>query len=206
MQEGMAQTNTQKSLDSTQKGKAVILSAPSGSGKTSIVKGLLSRCVNLEFSISACTRPRRSHEQDGIDYYFLALQEFKDKIEQGEFIEYEEVYENTYYGTLKSEIERIWNQGKHVIFDVDVKGGLQLKSHFKDAALALFISVPSFEVLEQRLRSRETESEAHIQERLEKSKEEMAYENSFDQVIINDRLEDAIREVESLIQDFTTVS
>src|SRR6187402_1043891 len=148
-------------------GKLLIFCAPSGSGKTTIVKHLLATNSNLGFSISACTRDRRGrHEINGKDYYFLTPDEFKTKIDNNEFVEYEEVYPGAYYGTLKSEIERVWSEGKHVIFDVDVKGGLSLKKYYKERALAVFVKVPSMEVLEERLRERKTDSEESISARL----------------------------------------
>lgn len=157
-------------------GKAFIFSAPSGSGKTTIVKHLLSSRNDLGFSISACTRDKRGrHEVHGKDYYFLSPQEFKQKIDDDEFIEWEEVYEGNFYGTLKSEIQRIWDSGKHVIFDVDVKGGLQLKEYFGDKALAVFVKVPSLDTLEERLKDRGTESEESLSRRIYKAKFEMSF-------------------------------
>jgi len=184
------------------KGKSLILSAPSGSGKTTIVKHLLQRDLNLEFSISACSREARKNEVDGKDYYFLSVEEFRKGIEKDEFIEWEEVYQDHFYGTLKSELARIWNKGKHVVFDVDVVGGHKLKSIFGDNALAIFVQPPSLEVLEQRLRDRSTDSEEKILDRLAKASDEMEYADKFDVIIVNDRLEDALTRAEEVISDF----
>ena len=151
-------------------GKAVIISAPSGAGKTTIVKHLLGiKDLNLAFSVSACTRPVREGEIDGRDYYFMTVDQFKDKIDEGEFLEWEEVYKNCYYGTLKSEVERIWNMDRHVLFDVDVMGGINLKEKFGDKALAIFIMPPSIEVLRARLEDRGTESAEKIRNRINKA-------------------------------------
>ncbi len=184
-------------------GKAVIFSAPSGSGKTTIVRHLLKVIPGLEFSISACTRDKRGRtEQDGKDYYFLSVDEFKRKIDNGEFIEWEEVYPGNYYGTLKSEIARIWQAGKAVIFDVDVKGGVNLKNYFKEKALAVFVKVPSLEVLTERLRSRGTEDEESLSERLYKAQFELQFEDRFDVTIVNDDLQRALQEAEKLVREF----
>ncbi len=184
-------------------GKAIIFSAPSGSGKTTIVKHLLKTKTDLGFSISASTRDRRGrNEEQGKDYYFLTPDEFTKKIDNDEFIEWEEVYEGNYYGTLKSEIDRIWKEGKNVIFDVDVKGGLALKRYFKDKALAIFIKVPSIEVLEQRLRERGTESHASLSQRLFKVKFEMSFQDKFDVVLVNEDLEKSLAEAERLYDEF----
>lgn len=184
-------------------GKAFIFSAPSGSGKTTIVKHLLETNPNLGFSISACTRDKRGrNEVNGKDYYFLTPDEFKKKIDQGEFIEWEEVYEGNFYGTLKSEVEKIWNQGKHVIFDVDVKGGINLKNYFKEKALAVFVKVPSLEILESRLYDRNTDSATSISRRLFKAKFEMSFEEEFDAVLINENLEDSLKNAQKLVDDF----
>ena len=152
---------------STPSGKAIIFSAPSGSGKTSLVKHLMQQVPNLGFSISACTRDKRGrHEVHGRDYYFLSIDEFKNKIDQDQFVEWEEVYAGNFYGTLKEEVYRIWKEGKAVIFDVDVKGGLALKKYFGDQALAIFVKVPSLDVLESRLNDRGTESEESLSRRI----------------------------------------
>lgn len=184
-------------------GKAIIFSAPSGSGKTTIVKRLVEINPDLEFSISASTRDRRGRqEEDGKDYYFLTPQEFKRRIDNKEFIEWQEVYAGNFYGTLKSEIDRIWSLGKNVIFDVDVKGGLNLKEYFGELALAIFVKVPSIEVLEQRLRARNTETEDNISRRLFKAKFEMSFEDQFDVTLVNQDLETSIREAQELYRGF----
>jgi guanylate kinase len=186
-----------------QKGKAIIFSAPSGSGKTTIVKHLLANNENLEFSISACTRDRRGRtEQNGKDYYFLTPEEFKNKIDNDEFVEWEEVYSGNFYGTLKAEIERIWASGKHVIFDVDVKGGLSLKEYFKDRALAVFVKVPSMAVLQERLNSRGTETGDSLSQRLFKAEFEMEFEDKFDVSLVNEDLESSLRKAQELVEDF----
>jgi guanylate kinase len=185
-------------------GKLIIFSAPSGSGKTTIVKQLLANNPNLGFSISACTRDKRGRsEQDGQDYYFLTPDEFRKKIDEDAFVEWEEVYPGAYYGTLKSEIERIWASGKHVIFDVDVKGGLALKNYYKERALAIFVKVPSLEILEDRLRSRGTESEESLSKRIFKMKFEWAFQDKFDVVLVNDQLEEAVMEAQRLFDELT---
>ena len=183
-------------------GKLIIFSAPSGSGKTSIVQNLLKKDLNLEFSISATSRPQRENEVDGKDYYFLTADDFKVKIENGEFVEWEEVYENRFYGTLKTELERIWLQGKHVIFDVDVIGGLNIKNKFLDRALSIFIMPPSIEELEKRLILRSTDSNEDIETRLGKANEELSYADRFDVIIINDKLEKAVKKTETTIKKF----
>tara|TARA_Y100001978_G_scaffold73087_1_gene65530 strand:+ start:767 stop:1348 length:582 start_codon:yes stop_codon:yes gene_type:complete len=183
-------------------GKAIIFSAPSGAGKTTIVKSLLANKLPLSFSISACSRQKRENEINGKDYHFLSLKDFKQKINEQAFIEWEEVYENNYYGTLKSEIERIWNDKKHVVFDVDVVGGLNLKKHFGNNALAIFIQPPSMDVLFKRLRNRATESEASLNKRIDKAKHEMTYSSSFDSIIINDQLKETIEVAEKKVKDF----
>lgn len=184
-------------------GKVIIFSAPSGSGKTTIAKHLLSKNDNLGFSISASTRDKRGRvEVDGIDYYFLSPEEFKSKIDNHEFIEWEEVYQGNYYGTLKSEIERLWSEGKHVVFDVDVKGGLNLKKYFGDQALAIFVKVPSMEILKDRLGLRDTETEDSISQRLFKARFEITFEDKFDQVLINQDLDQSLTEAQKLVDDF----
>ncbi len=183
-------------------GKCIIFSAPSGAGKTTIVRHLLSQDFGLEFSISACSRERRSNEVDGKDYYFLSAEAFKQKIRDEDFVEWEEVYKDNYYGTLKSEIDRIWSQGKHVIFDVDVVGGLNLKQYFGDKALAIFVMPPSVEALESRLRYRDTETEEKIQTRMSKAKTELDFANKFDTIILNDQLDRALKIAEEKVTQF----
>ena len=183
-------------------GRCIIFSAPSGAGKTSIVRYLLNERDDLKFSVSACNRPRREGEVDGKDYYFLSTKEFKEKINKDEFVEWEEVYKDNFYGTLKSEIERIWDEGYHVIFDVDVKGGLSLTKFFKEKALAIFVKSPSLEVLEERLRKRNTESEEKIRKRMNKAKEEIGYSQWFDAEIMNEDLEVACNEAKLAVKTF----
>lgn len=188
-------------------GKAIIFSAPSGSGKTTIVKHLLQNNTDLGFSISASTRDKRGRtEQHGKDYYFLSPEEFKKKIDGNEFIEWEEVYEGNFYGTLKAEIERLWSEGKNVIFDVDVKGGLSLKKYFGDKALAVFVKVPSIEVLKERLKDRGTESEESLSRRLFKAKFEMSFEDKFDIVLVNENREKSLQEAQKLYDKFKNQS
>lgn len=183
-------------------GKCIIFSAPSGAGKTTIVHRLLGLELGLEFSISACSRDRRGEEVDGKDYYFLGVDGFKSKIKEGAFVEWEEVYPNQFYGTLKSELERIWQKGNHVIFDVDVKGGLNLKQHLGDGALSIFIWPPSEAALRERLTSRATESEEKIQMRLSKAATEMKDAQFFDKVVVNDNLEHAVTEAAQAVRKF----
>lgn len=183
-------------------GKLIVFSAPSGSGKTTLVRHLLAQDLPLGFSISATSRNPRGQEKDGQDYYFLSAEDFQTQIAADAFLEYEEVYAGTYYGTLQSEVERLWAAGKHVLFDIDVIGGLRIKEKFPEQTLAVFVQPPSVEVLEQRLRSRGTESEEKIQQRLAKSTQELAYAPKFDRVIINDDLAQAQKEVVDLIAAF----
>ena len=185
-------------------GKLIIFSAPSGSGKTTIVKHLLATNSNLGFSISACTRDKRGrNEENGKDYYFMTPDEFKQKIVQQEFVEWEEVYPGAYYGTLKSEIERLWSEGKHVIFDVDVRGGVKLKEYYQERALSIFVKVPSVEELEKRLRERGTDSEDSISKRVFKMNFEMSFQDQFDVVLLNDNLDEAVAKAQKHFDDFT---
>lgn len=186
----------------SKKGKLIIFSAPSGSGKTTLVRHLLAQDIPFGFSVSATSRLPRGAEQDGVDYYFLSEVEFREKIAQNAFLEYEEVYSGTFYGTLRSEVERLWAAGKHVLFDIDVVGGLNIKKQFPKECLALFVQPPSIEELEKRLRGRETDSEEIIQQRLAKATEELAYAPQFDRVIVNDDLEIAQQEVRKAIEQF----
>ncbi len=185
-------------------GKAVIFSAPSGAGKTTIVQHLLARDLGLEFSISATTRAPRKIERAGKDYHYLSIPEFLKRIDNDEFCEWEEVYKDNYYGTLKSEIERIWKNGNHVIFDVDVIGGINLKKYFGDTALAIFVKPPSIDSLKQRLEKRKTETPESIARRLGKAEEELKTENKFDFVLVNDHLEEAFNRAEQVITEFLT--
>ena len=183
-------------------GKCLIVSAPSGAGKTTIVHHLLDQELGLEFSVSACSRDKREGETNGKDYHFLGVEGFKAKIAEDAFVEWEEVYPNQFYGTLKSEIERIWANGKHVIFDVDVVGGLNLKKQFGDQAMALFIMPPSEAALEKRLRYRNTEPEEKIRMRLAKARQELSTSDQFDQVVLNDDLEIAKANAIKVTRDF----
>jgi guanylate kinase len=187
---------------SSHKGKAIIFSAPSGAGKTTIVHHLLHRKLGLEFSISATTRERRNIERDGKDYHYMTVEQFKSAVANGEFLEWEEVYTNQFYGTLEREINRIWTAGNHVIFDVDVEGGINLKKHFGDKALAIFVMPPSLEALRERLNSRDTETKESIAHRLDKAKDEMSYADKFDISLLNDNLHEAINTADSLVRDF----
>ncbi len=184
-------------------GKLIVFSAPSGSGKTTIVRWLLAKPeLNLEFSISAASREPRPTEQDGVDYYFLSLKEFKRRIKADEFLEWEEVYRDNFYGTLKSEVERIWKQGKHVIFDIDVVGGLDIKKLYPERTLAVFVKPPSIEELKIRLKKRKTESEDRINMRVAKASIELATAPQFDHIIENNDLDTALEEAYILVQEF----
>jgi len=183
--------------------KLVVFSAPSGSGKTTIVKHLVKKFPQLGFSISACTRDKRGRmEENGKDYHFLTPDDFRQRIENHEFVEWEEVYEGAFYGTLKSEVERIWANGKVAIFDVDVKGGLSLKEYYKEKALTVFVKVPSIEELKDRLHGRGTDSEDSISRRLFKVKFEMGFQDQFDFILLNDDLESTLQRAEDLVGNF----
>ncbi len=184
--------------------KAIIVSAPSGAGKTTIVRHLLDHFPQLQFSISACSRPKRSSEKDGSDYYFMSAEEFRQKIQQEEFVEWQEVYPGSYYGTLKSELDRIWSEQKVPIFDVDVYGGLNLKKYFGAESLALFIQPPSIDVLETRLRNRGSENEETLKKRMDKAAQELSVANSFDRIIVNDDICSACEQVNSEVSLFLT--
>lgn len=184
-------------------GKLIVFSAPSGSGKTTIVKHLLTQAkLNLEFSISATSREKRNTEEDGKDYYFLSASDFKSNIKNDNFLEWEEVYRDNFYGTLKSEVERIWALGKNVVFDIDVSGGLRIKRKFPDETLAIFVKPPSIDALKIRLKKRKTESEEKISMRVAKASAELATAPLFDTIIINDTLEHALIEAEEKVSDF----
>ncbi|MDG1262304.1 MAG: guanylate kinase [Flavobacteriales bacterium] len=185
-----------------QEGKCVIFSAPSGAGKTTIVHHILQQNLPLAFSISATSRAPRPVERDGKDYHYMSVTEFKQQIDADAFVEWEEVYENQFYGTLKSEIERIWSEGKHVIFDVDVVGGVNLKTAFGDKAISVFVKAPSVQALEDRLRTRATETDESIARRIAKANMEMDFATEFDYVLINDDLETAKAEAFDLITTF----
>ena len=183
-------------------GKLIVISAPSGAGKTSIVHHLLKSMDELSFSVSASSREKRDNETHGKDYYFLGVEGFQNKIKEDAFLEWEQVYENQYYGTLKSEIERIWSEGKTVIFDVDVIGGLNIKKQYPKECLSLFIMPPSLEVLAERLIGRRSESDESLQKRLDKAEEEIAQNQQFDTIILNDDLEIACEETMEVITNF----
>tara|TARA_Y200000002_G_scaffold356948_1_gene339108 strand:- start:2037 stop:2621 length:585 start_codon:yes stop_codon:yes gene_type:complete len=187
------------------RGKAIIISAPSGAGKTTLVKRLLKTPLPLKFSISACSRNPRANEKNGEDYYFLTTDEFKNQIQNNSFIEWEEVYKNHFYGTLKKEIDEIWKMEKHVIFDVDVFGGISLKKYFGKNAISIFIKPPSLKALSQRLAKRNTENQASISGRIEKSKKEMNYINHFDRIIENDDLNDAAKKIIGVVEEFIEI-
>lgn len=183
-------------------GKLIILTAPSGAGKTTIARHLLMTFPNLAFSVSATTRARRSYEVDGKDYYFISPEKFRQLIQENAFVEWEEVYTDQFYGTLKSEIERLWAAGKHVVFDVDVKGAMNLKRQYPSETLTIFIKPPSTEILFQRLQKRSTETEESLQKRIAKAVEELKNENNFDIVLVNDKLEDALQKATAIVEKF----
>ena len=185
-----------------QQGKLVIFSAPSGAGKSTLVNYLLPQFPQLSFSISATSRSPRGKEEHGKDYYFLSSEEFNARVAQDELLEWEEVYAGTYYGTLKSEVQRIWSEGGVVVFDIDVVGALNLKRQFGERALALFVQAPSIEVLEKRLRGRGTDSEEKISERIDKAAQEMSRAPEFDKVVVNDDLETAKAESVAILRAF----
>tara|TARA_B110000881_G_C18397666_1_gene424312 strand:+ start:171 stop:752 length:582 start_codon:yes stop_codon:yes gene_type:complete len=183
-------------------GKAIIISAPSGAGKTTLVNKLLEAKLPLLFSISACSRNPRDGEENNKDYYFLPIEEFQQKINTQEFIEWEEVYKGNFYGTLKKEIERIWKKKKHVVFDVDVIGGVSLKEYFNENALSIFIKPPNLEVLAQRLKKRNSDDKESIKKRIEKSFEEMKSMDKFDKIIVNDKLSTSSKDIIETVEKF----
>lgn len=182
--------------------KLIIFSAPSGSGKTTVVRHLLNTIPDLEFSISATTRAKRPNETHGVDYYFYTKEAFLEAVEENKFIEHEEVYNGIFYGTLKSEVDRLWAAKKTVIFDLDVQGGLAIKKYYQDSALALFLRPPSVQILEERLRNRSTESASQLEERIAKAKTELKFEHQFDKVIVNDVLSDTFATAEEVVASF----
>ena len=183
-------------------GKVLIFSAPSGSGKSTIVNHILGLHPEIEFSVSATSRPPRGAEQDGVEYLFYSADVFRLMVRDGKFVEHEEVYPDRFYGTLKSEVNRIWAKGHIIIFDVDVKGGVSLKKYFGDSALSVFIQAPSVEELRKRLIARATDPMDAIEQRVAKAAEEMTYAPKFDRILINDDLETAYREAEIMVADF----
>lgn len=189
--------------DTPQPGKLIVFSAPSGSGKTTLVRHLLEQKeLNLEFSISATSRERRNNETHGKDYYFLDTQDFKNHIKNDDFLEWEEVYRDNFYGTLKTEVERIWAKGKNVIFDIDVSGGLRIKRKFPDQTIAIFVKPPSIDELKIRLKKRQTESNDKINMRIAKASAELATAPLFDVIVVNDTLEHALSESYQLVSEF----
>lgn len=193
---------THLEFDTFKTGKCIIFSAPSGAGKTTIVRYLLRNVEKLAFSISAASRQPRGREEDGVDYHFFSVEEFKRKIAADEFVEWEEVYKDNFYGTLKAEVLKHWQAGRTVLFDVDAVGGLNLKKIFGSKALSIFIQPPSLFVLEQRLKNRRTETPEQIEIRLNKANEELGHSDKFDYVLLNDNLEKACYEVKALVMDF----
>lgn len=189
-------------MSELKRGKLLIFSAPSGAGKTTLVRYLMGEIDSMEFSISACSRKARKGEQNGIDYHFLGTDEFRQKISNNEFVEWEEVYENHFYGTLLSEVNKIRDKGHHVVFDVDVKGGVNLKKQFADEALAIFVKPPSIEELKKRLIGRNTETEETLKKRLDRAVYELGFENKFDIVIVNDNLETAKKQSLDIVNKF----
>ncbi len=189
-------------MDDLRRSKLIIFTAPSGAGKTTIVKHLLKTRPDLVFSISACTRSQRYGETNGLDYYFLTVNEFENKIKEGDFIEWEEVYHNQYYGTMKSEVEKHLAAGKHVLFDIDVKGAVNIQKHYGKRALSIFVAPPSPEALLDRLKNRKTEDEDSLRKRLTRAREELTYERKFDVTLVNDHLEKTLEEAELLVKLF----
>jgi len=186
-----------------EKGKCIVLSAPSGSGKTTLAKQLLqNKSLQLAFSISATSREPRANEKQGVDYFFISPERFQKRIDQGDFIEYEEVYPGVFYGTLRVEVERLWNKGKHVIFDIDVEGGLQIKKQFPDQTITIFIKPPSLASLKDRLTKRETESTKSLKMRLDKAENEMKSAPKFEHIVHNNILSEARAELKELVTQF----
>ncbi len=186
----------------THQGKLIIFTAPSGAGKTTIVRHLLATIPDLSFSVSATSRSKRHYELEGRDYYFVTARKFRQLVKKDAFLEWEEVYPDQFYGTLKSEIDRLWAQGKHIVFDIDVQGALNIKKAYPDRSLSIFVKPPSLEILFERLRSRGTESEESLQKRISKATLEMQYEHLFDSVLVNEVLADTLVTAEKLVKEF----
>ena len=182
--------------------KIIIITAPSGSGKTTITRHLLKTIPQLSFSISAATRQARGYEKDGVDYYFISSEEFQKKIHHNEFVEWEMVYEGKYYGTLKAELERIWKENKTPLLDIDVKGAIHVQRQYPDLSLSIFIQPPSIEELKKRLEARGTESGSSINTRVNKAAYELSFRDEFDKIIINENLEQACKEAEQIVKSF----
>jgi len=183
-------------------GKMIVFTAPSGAGKTTVVQHLLKKFDFLGFSISATTRDKRPKEKEGKDYYFLSIEDFKSKRRKRQFVEWEEVYEDQYYGTLRSEVDRLWQEQQHIVFDIDVKGARSIKKKYGDQCLAIFIAPPSLSVLVDRLTNRKTETPASLKKRIARVKREMKYQDKFDKILINDLLEVTLEEAECMVEDF----
>ncbi|MDX1942971.1 MAG: guanylate kinase [Saprospiraceae bacterium] len=186
--------------------KLIILTAPSGAGKTTIARHLLKTFDLLAFSVSATTRTRRAHEVEGRDYYFISIEKFKELIAADAFVEWEEVYEDQFYGTLRSEIERLWALGKHIVFDIDVEGALNIKKQYPEQTLIIFVQPPSPEILFERLRERSTEDENSLRKRIAKATRELTYANKCDVILVNDILEKALQEAETIVKQFLSIS
>lgn len=184
------------------KGKLIVVTAPSGAGKTTIVHHLLSTFKELAFSVSATTRERRANEQDGKDYYYINVEEFKALVAQNAFLEWQEVYDDQFYGTLRVEVERLWNEGKDVVFDIDVKGASNIKNAFPDRTLTIFVKPPSTEALVERLKKRKSESEESLQKRITKATFELSFEHGFDKVLVNDDLLIALNQAEQMVREW----
>ncbi len=182
--------------------KLILVAAPSGAGKTTIVNHLLDTFDSLSFSVSAATRKKRKYEIDGVNYYFISPELFREKEKNGEFVEWEEVYDNQFYGTLRSEIERLWKEGKNIIFDIDVKGALNIKKQYPKEALTIFVKPPSKEILINRLVNRNTENEESLRKRIARVKEELTFEDKFEKVVVNDKLKDAFKQAEEIVSAF----
>lgn len=182
--------------------KMFIFTAPSGAGKTTVVKHILSKYDMLDFSVSATTRSKRPHEIQGKDYIFMTVPEFKEKVANGDFVEWEEVYPDQFYGTLRSEVDRVWNMGKHLVFDIDVRGAVNIKNIYKDQCMSVFVRPPSVSTLIQRLTERNTETPESLEKRIGKVKKEMAFENSFDIVLVNNVLDITLKEADHIVETF----